>query len=142
MNPDRVFPKKGYRKAWRPLLLVIGPLICGLLVYCLVRPIRFELFFPRGSIHAIDAPEWIRSWVPDFLWAFSLGNSILLVWEKSPKKHSRAFLGICFLFACIFECLQYSSILSGTYDPFDILAYLIGFVLSFLIIQNKHNEHA
>lgn len=140
MSSGRIWGKEALFKGRLPLLLVFGPLLSGLFIYCFVHPIRFEFFISKGSPEVIAAPRWIRNWGPDFLWAFALGNSILLIWRNSPRINSTIFLLLCFLFSCVFEYLQYSKVLAGTYDSLDILTYLIGFVLSFLIIRNKHHE--
>lgn len=75
--------------------------------------------------------DWIIFNLPDGLWVYSLTSLMIIIW----KNHTWQSLGwICsgLLIAIISEFCQAIGILPGTYDPVDIVFYLLAFGLAYL----------
>jgi len=98
--------------------LVILPLTLGSGVY-LFEPIFKNYIF-------------IRNFLPDGLWAFSATSSLLIIWNN---KLNFFWISTLFVSFMIFEILQYTEQLPGTFDINDIFIYLI--FASFSLFLNK-----
>lgn len=133
-------------KIWKVITLstAVISLLAGGMIYLLFRPERLLMFdfikyvqlwnyleIARFTTHFL--PEWVEYNLPDGLWTFSYTLCIGYVWKFDIKK--------CWLFILILpsiaiadECLQYFQIVPGTYDAWDIFAYLIASLLGVLFV--------
>lgn len=76
--------------------------------------------------------DFIRFYLPDFLWGFALCCGLLSIF--SPSKTTLTGCAITtFLCGCTWEILQYYSIISGTGDLKDITMYLLAVILAVII---------
>lgn len=79
----------------------------------------------------LDWHPIIRNYIPDFFWSFSLTCALLVTLHADKNLYRplilSGFVGI------VYELLQGLSIVPGTYDAIDILAYLIGVLAAFLV---------
>lgn len=127
-------------KRWRNILLCMGSLLLGTALYILFRKNTWvaHLFDGIGFVCRMRcvvqsvSGNWLRYYVPDLLWAFSLSCGIQAICESKQKE-----IPVCaaLAFACgtVWEVLQWTNLVSGTGDFWDILMYLTGSVLSILI---------
>ena len=121
-------------------LLCLGALMLGAVVYILFRPNTWvshlfdgiEFIVDLRSAVASPSRNWFRYYVPDLLWAFALCCGIQAIYE--PEHKGVLFCALTAL-CCgvVWEMLQWSRIVTGTGDVWDILMYLTGSVLSILI---------
>lgn len=88
------------------LLHVIFPISLGLITY-------HDLF---------TLPSLLNQYLADGLWAYAFTSSLLLLWDRKPPL---LWLTIALISAISFEWFQYTSIISGTGDLFDIIVYLL-----------------
>lgn len=99
--------------------MVIVPLVLGVLIY------QFA-----------DGDTLIRNYLPDGLWAFSFGYAFLLIWN--PAWHSAIHIVPILVFIG-FELLQKWRIITGTFDLFDCVAYIL-FYLSASIVFYQYEQ--
>jgi hypothetical protein len=110
----------------RNILLIIGPLCIGLFIYY-SRP----LFVPWSVV---------RNFVPDACWAFSFTYAFFLLWKGTSSFIIKFVPLVLFLG---FEFLQKTSVLTGTFDYFDILFYFLAYLLAWLIwFKNEEKKSA
>ncbi|HLP47034.1 MAG TPA: hypothetical protein VK469_13870 [Candidatus Kapabacteria bacterium] len=101
---------------------VILPLGLGFIFY----------FLPVG--------QFVRNYLPDGLWAYSLTSMILIIWNR---RINSSWIIILIGFFLIFESLQYLQLVNGTGDIVDILFYLFFFFIALItntIIINMKNQ--
>lgn len=130
---------------YRRVVILYGllPLLTGFLIYLLFRnhswlhqqifgnDIRLPLLNISGSMADI-----IKYQMPDFCWAYSL-TAALVIWKNWWGRPVPFFFGYILLLAAGSELIQLWG--SGfTFDTRDLLAAVLGVVLSFLLI--KHYE--
>ena len=78
-----------------------------------------------------------RFYLPDFLWGLSLGCGLQAILKPTARKNLLCG-GVAFLCGVIWECLQFSHIISGTGDILDIVLYLLACALcTFLNIKER-----
>ncbi|MFN4315359.1 MAG: hypothetical protein ACK4E0_13745 [Chitinophagaceae bacterium] len=96
---------------WTPLiiLMVSTPLVMGIFVYVVA-----EVGYVIGPV---------RNYLPDFLWAMSLGLVLLWIWSG---RINWFWWVATILMACMFEFGQEIGWIPGTADSIDILMYLLG----------------
>ena len=121
-------------------LLCFWALMLGAAVYILLRPNTWishlfdsiELVSDLRNAAKSLSRNWFRYYAPDLLWAFALSCGIQAIYEP---EHKGVFFCALTAFGCgvVWEILQWSNIVSGTGDLWDILMYLTGSVLSILI---------
>jgi hypothetical protein len=111
---------------------VILPLLAGILIYALWRGIHILHVKP---LLTSPVTGWVTFNLPDGLWLYALLSSLVLIWEGSSLKNLVFWTFTALLFSFIAEIAQGWGIVPGTFDWFDMLAYLIAFVL--VIIQNQ-----
>ena len=80
----------------------------------------------------------VRFYIPDLLWAFSFAISLNLFSNK--KKSNIANLFIVFITGLLYELSQKYNLLPGTFDVLDILIYLIGLLISHIVINILENR--
>ena len=80
--------------------------------------------------------EFICYYIPDFLWAFSLGCLLKSVPGFSNKSMLCGM--IAFNSGIVWELLQFAGFVRGTFDWIDILMYLLaGILCQFIKIKEK-----
>lgn len=71
--------------------------------------------------------EFVQYYLPDFLWAFSLGSLLKVI--PGLHKKSLACGTIALICGGLWEIMQCIGVISGTFDWIDVLMYfLAGFV--------------
>lgn len=78
----------------------------------------------------------LKSWVCDFLWAYSLANALyfcLFAFEK--KILISAILSI--VFATAFELFQLFGIVVGTFDILDIIFQIVAVLIAVTLIKRR-----
>lgn len=125
-------------------------LFMGGMVYVLFRPmslLMFEWFDSVGLLRfiwrmRIDTtlllPNWIEYSLPDGLWIFSYSLFIGCIWNFRLNK-SFPFLLLLPLISVIDEILQMFHVVPGTFDVWDICAYILASVLGigYILLMNK-----
>ena len=132
-------------------LNIILPLFFGLFLYLNLRAdsyvsVLLNIFIPFPVLSFSVFPEWfvsfLRNYVSDVLWAYSLGCAISLVLGYSRKKILYVIL-LCSGFVSILEILQKTGIFHGTFDFFDILLEICAVCMALIIIfifEEAQNE--
>jgi hypothetical protein len=70
--------------------------------------------------------------LPDFLWAFSFTLVLLAIWLNC-EKYKYFFIAVpCFL-GVLSEIMQYLSLISGTFDIYDLIAYLTAYFSALIL---------
>lgn len=116
-------------------LNVVVPLFVGTILYYLFCPdvyfvkqidllINFDIHFECPNNNLIF--DFIRFYLFDFLWAYSLMTTSLIFMK--PRNVKYLFLIVSF-FEMIFEILQIIPTVNGTYDIFDIFIEILANIL-------------
>jgi len=75
----------------------------------------------------------IRNYVPDILWIISF-YSLSAIFSKQITKNYIIFTAIyVIVIGLLFELLQFTGIVRGTFDCFDILVYIISTITACLL---------
>ena len=133
----------GFVKRIITLLNCFLPLIFGGGIYAVFRPTSYVSgvfnnigFINRLSDTASQLDGWfisfLKYWFCDFLWAYALAFCLLLVFEKTKHKFIYSII-ISVILSVSLETLQFFSIISGTFDWWDLLAELTAVVLAVII---------
>lgn len=100
-------------------------------------------FINRLSEKASQIDGWfvsfLKYWFCDFLWAYALAFCFLLVFEKTKHKYIYPII-ITTILSVSLETLQYFSIVSGTFDWWDLLAELTAIALAVIIKRRISHE--
>lgn len=129
-------------------------LLLGGLIYILFRVPSLKMFawyetIGLGSLiialrkltfpFAPKIPEWILFSLPDGLWIFSYVSLMLCIWNNNVSfKNLFWILSIPFL-AIGSEIGQGLGLIPGTFDLADLLLYIFGMALPFLIFNKSIN---
>lgn len=120
----------GNRKLFA-LLHVIIPIVMGVAIYALFRGIY--LLDPTTKIFPVfpssSAPDWLLYNLPDGLWLYSLLSVMIIIWRDVFTKHFLFWIILASLISLVSEIFQAIGIIPGTFDWWDILAYLIAITL-------------
>lgn len=141
--------KKSNRISVREKTLISFVLfICGGLIYILFRTeslVMFQWFkafklldfinYIRQGIGVCITSDFIRFCLPDGLWLLSYLILMDAVWGNTHNLWSFFFYAILPFIAICSEILQYFSLLSGTFDLGDIVAYLCSLFLFIIYIH-------
>lgn len=114
-------------------LLAIFSLITGLLIYLFLRKDTYlhgyfsaELCnYVYVNVKSNILTNFIRYYLPDFLWAFAFGAALTAVSYSHNRIVIILFSAVSFLIGVLFEFVQYFGIVNGTFDYFDILMYAV-----------------
>ncbi len=82
--------------------------------------------------------DFLMYYLPDFLWGFSL-SCLLQAFCVYSFKGTVLCCCITAIYGCVWELLQWLSILGGTGDYLDIIMYLLASILC-LIINLKERK--
>lgn len=96
------------------------------ILICILLSLLFLLL--GFSIYLCDTffevPKIIRGYIPDFCWMFSF----VTIFSRTTKELFEKFylvlcVVICISVSIVFELMQKSGVVGGTFDYFDILVY-------------------
>ena len=109
------------------------PLILGTTIYAVSRP-DTSILSCVGCKRYVHLPVWITYNLPDALWLFSFLSCIQIIWSKNSKEKLIWIFGI--VAASIgTEILQRFHFIPGTFDAWDIFAYILATVSNILIFR-------
>lgn len=121
-------------------LFCLISLIIGCLLYILFRPNTYigRIFTGFGCVDTVRqicshyASDLFKFYLPDFLWAFSLGCGLISI--QKPKIVGVVICSFCsFLCGFIWELLQYFHVISGTADIHDVIMYFLASAICIII---------
>jgi hypothetical protein len=134
----------GFKKKYALLrsysLFVIAPLILALIIYVLFRP------YPPDNIEQIirwinthryqlnSDYDWFVYNLPDGLWAFSFTSFLIIHTSSDAFKLQFMYLATGLSTMIILEVMQIRY-LAGRFDILDIVAILLGFFFSLILIK-------
>ena len=120
--------------------LCLSALSFGFLLYVLFRPNTYVGSLLNGwayidiirQMSSFFASDLCKFYLPDFLWAFSLGCGLIAIY--TPKTTGVVVCALCpFLCGLTWELLQHFALLSGTGDIVDIIMYFLASALCLII---------
>jgi len=131
------------------------PIIVGGLIYLLTRPDSLLMFDWLKKIGLAENIAIIRSklkindllqnWIiynsPAWIWTFSLTVLLGIIWNYKINKDSLIILLIPSFLGILFEILQKTKLINGTFDFIDLFLYLIGGISGLLIIKSINYKH-
>ncbi|MDC0204547.1 hypothetical protein OAJ65_01995 [Flavobacteriales bacterium] len=136
--------------------LILGnllPLLLGSLIYISFRSDTL-LIFKFFSALSIDTPieylrentmglkqylpDWFLFSLPDGLWVFSYVSLMLLIWNNTISKYNIFWIILIPIIAVLSEFGQSIKITPGTFDPLDLIFYILGTFFSLLIFTNTN----
>lgn len=122
------------------IFLCISALSIGGLLYILFRPAtyiggmfdKFQYIDTIRQICSLYATDWYKFYLPDFLWAFSLGCGLIAIYN--PQQMGIVVCASCsFLCGLIWEFMQYLNVINGTGDFLDVTMYFLASTLCIII---------
>ena len=130
----------------------IATLCCGSLIYILFRSSSLKMFIWFERINILDVIENIRNFtfiysnnlpnfilysLPDGLWLFSYVSLVLYLWKNELKSENLFWVFSIPLISIISELGQIFKIITGTFDIIDLLMYVLGTILPFIIYKKS-----
>ena len=133
------------------VLRVVFPLIIGVIIYLLFRPLTlkgYDVFnlqiigwikeIQENYINLRDIiPIWIIYTLPDGLWIFSFTSAMLLLVEN--KKQQVVFSIIPIAMAVFHELSQLMIHNYGTFDLLDLITYFVFYFFSIFSFYSPKN---
>ena len=101
------------------ILHTIVPVILGCIIYI------------TGDAHVL--PMLLQNHLADGLWAYAFLSCILIIWDR---KSNLAWIVLTIVISILFELFQYWHLVAGTGDIWDVVVYLLFFLLALQINQN------
>ena len=124
------------------ILYAVGivSLVAGLMLYLIYRETAYVTEFmscllPLNSLRKtfpFSECEFLKFWIPDFLWAISFSSWMHIVLMPKLKGSLFCFLTVSFI-GIAFEFLQQIDVISGTADFWDIVSYVSASMLISII---------
>lgn len=121
-------------------------------IYLLFRATSLTLFVWSETMGSMDyvmelrhsipvrLPEWIVFSLPDGLWLYSYLLIVGVIWDFNLRKAWPA-LSVLPAIAIVSEVLQINSIIPGTFDPGDIVAYILATAISIIQISRNYEKN-
>ena len=137
-----------YRSHTFLLLNILIPILIGVVIYCFISPeVDFIKIFQsvtcikwcRYEYKNNDLCRFIRNYLPDMLWAYSLIFSAYAVFDNKTKNLKWIIIAVSLLIVII-EILQLTKIIHGTFDIFDILAEITAVLIAVIILKRTNKE--
>lgn len=101
----------------------------------LIKESRIDLLPIKNHL-----PKWTYFSLPDGLWMYSFTSALIIYWE-GEFDNLKHWLLIPFFLGVVVEIFQAFKITKGTFDVFDLLFSLSGFLLSLYILKNKFMQY-
>lgn len=130
------------------IALCCGSLIIGGIIYIIFRPDTYVsnlfdniTFLEKLRLYISDSDySFMKFYLPDYLWCFSLCCGLVSVFED---KIANTFICCTTAFVCgvVWETFQFIHIVSGVFDFFDILMYLLASIsVAIINLRSFRNE--
>lgn len=121
---------------------ILLPIILGVTVYVLFRPDTYVSQFvysqlgfnPKISIAFVPVSKFVKYYLCDILWAYSLTFSMIFILKNEKNKYKIA-LPVCIVFEIIIELLQLCRSLPGTFDFVDMFNECVTTILIIFICR-------
>lgn len=84
-------------------------------------------------------PDWIIFSLPDGLWIFSFITITLALWNNQITKRNVVWIFTLPLFILVHELLQLTGLGNGTFDYLDLIFYIAGTIIPFILYTNLFN---
>lgn len=109
----------------KKIIYSLSTLLLGILIYYLSH---------KGLLIKNDfISSFIKNYVPDILWTLSF-YSLSTIFSKAITKNYIIFTALyVIIIGIFFEFLQFTGIVKGTFDVFDILVYIISTIIACLV---------
>lgn len=135
-------------------LASILSLILGTAIYLLFRASSLKIFnwleiltidfrssdIRNFSISYIEKlPNWFLFSLPDGLWIFSYVCLMVCIWNFKFNYQSIFWICIIPIIAISSELGQAINLVKGTFDILDLVFYILGFCIPFILIFNNKN---
>lgn len=132
----------------------LASLILGTSIYILFRSSTLKVFSwldllginilesnIRKSALAVsyNIPDWVLLSLPDGLWLFSYVCLMLYIWKNTITVQNLFWIIVVPAIAIGSEIAQYFGLMQGTFDPMDLLLYVLGGILPLFIFKNSIN---
>ena len=145
----------GYLPKHAYILNILLPLLAGLSVYILLRPDSYVSLILSGSLHLTypDAPSemshdillLLNNFGPDIFWSYSLVFAVHAALHDL-RRPLLFTLSTSAIVITLVESLQGFGILSGVFDPLDLVlemaaAITAALILAFFSRKNRRNTH-
>lgn len=127
-------------------------LLCGSSIYVLFRTSNLKMFVWFDKLRILSFINDLRSFsinysnnlpniilysLPDGLWMFSYVNLVLFLWKNEIKYENLFWIFIIPILSIISELGQLAKLIPGTFDFSDLLMYLLGTILPFIIYRKS-----
>ena len=94
----------------------------------------------KDSVNLIPLiPDWFIYSFPDGIWIFSYVILMISIWNFKMNAQSIFWIIIIPIIAILSEIFQFFGFVSGTFDIFDLMFYLLGFILPFILLKKQLN---
>ena len=130
----------------------IATLLIGSLIYILFRSSTLKMFIwydklgitnqisrmrANTFLYSNKLPDFLLYALPDGFWMFSYMSLILYLWNNELRRDNFFWIFILSIIALLSELGQLLKIISGTFDIVDLLMYLLGTILPFMIYKKS-----
>ena len=128
--------------------LMFIPLFFGSIIYIIFRSERLLMFqwfeflklnYLIQQIRTYNAsyklPYWFVYSFPDGLWIMSYLLILIEIWNRKINNQNIFWILIIPFIAITSEAFQYVGILRGTFDILDLISYLLGTFIPFIIYK-------
>ena len=111
------------------LIHVALPFSIGCLLYAIGRTLSLikigEQLKIDNKVVLVPLPKWAVFNLPDGLWLYSFFMWLILTWHRQKNRESFIWYGVLTALAFGSELLQKYSLIQGTFDTSDMVAYFI-----------------
>ena len=123
----------------------------GSIIYLFLRPTKLILFDYTGDVlkECIEAfrlisltcslsfPSWVLFSLPDGLYIYSYVNLMLYIWDCEITANNLIWYLAVPLYVLVNEFMQFANLVSGVFDPVDLIFYVIFFFIPFWLNKRK-----
>lgn len=82
-------------------------------------------------------PSFILYNFPDFCWVFSYTLIMIEIWNEESHCEGQIWVSFAFILAAGGEIGQFLNFVPGTFDKFDLLAFILGLTIPIFFIKRS-----
>lgn len=108
------------------------PYLIGVFIYIMCRGFSLgglQLKSIKSYSGCLCSNNFITYSLPDGLWLYSFATTIVIIWNGSINKKNIVWISFLAGIALIGELGQFVGIIKGTFDIYDLLAYLLAIIM-------------